>query len=76
MKNNILSHHYLENISISNYKFFGAYIGLVILLTFCILAAVRVKELQRIQSRGKEMSKINTHIDQVIGNETNQKKVG
>jgi hypothetical protein len=76
MKNNMLSQWHLANISITNYKFFGMYIGLVILLAFSLLAAVKVKEMQRLQRRKKEMSKINSHIDQVIGNEPGQKKAG
>jgi hypothetical protein len=70
MKNNILSQCWLANISITNYKFFGVYVGLVLLLAFSLLAAVKVKEMQRLQRHEKEMSKINVHIDQVIGNES------
>ena len=75
MKSNILSHCYLANISITNYKFFGVYVGLVILLAFCLLAAVKVKEMQRAQKRTKEISKINALIDPVIGKESSQKQI-
>jgi cytochrome c551/c552 len=34
-------------ISITNYKFFGAYLGLIVLMTVSLVALVKVKEIQR-----------------------------
>ncbi|HEY2350090.1 MAG TPA: hypothetical protein VGH64_13805 [Puia sp.] len=74
MKNNNLLHDVLANISITDYWFFGAYISLVVILAFCLLAAVKIKEIQRRQKAGSGMVKINNRIDPSIGNEPNQKK--